>query len=617
MFYFQKSNTYRFLKLHNLFINRYNNINKEPTHLLLDGSNGGKIIVEDELLPKFYESVALDYISNIPCHCVAEYKKEISCFFVDFDIKLENLQIESSKLTKKSIDNEVNRVISVLLKIYIYMLEKNVSNDYKTTLQNENFKVCMFTRNSELMQNNDSSYNYKTGIHVYFPNLHIDTETCMMMRALLFKCTTFEQFKYKFKYFDARKVNWDEIIDKGVYDNGHLRIPYVSKITRCKTCKVQRNSLCASCEGTGVIDKPYYYKLHSEFNLKTISLFKFKPNTNIQSIIQKHLLENSLRASPNQCNYKFPNNFYNYTFVHDNFDKSVAIQISNMKSKRVFRNRTGNSNRNMELNPTVYSILLKNLKGEFFLKKKNSQEYEKSTTNYPYPGSYALLPSPSKNSNSVIFDLVNKTGQGTYCLIAKRPHHNATCCIFYSNNKLTFYCHHTDCKGFIAHHFIDNELDKKQLLYHLSNEQNSETISTSVPSNNMFSSFSKYSIHSNDENNINANNKVNDKENLSIDNQINETPFDDNPFDTTLSISSTSESSIDKDKDIEEAIKESNTVYLQFSKYNALNNGTGIKKKRKMTTNLINNSIDMMFDGDTNNNEEKTNVDFSDEAFED
>ena len=275
----------------------------EYTHLSMIG---GKWRIGEENIEEFRNVIRMCYRDNMPLSIV-ECKTPIFRYFIDIDfISNMGLKIETMK--------EYVKDILRLIKECFIEESGNMDSVYKT--------YGYMTSPRPKIKNNEEYI--KTGCHVYIPGLHVDGQIALGVRMYIVKKMTELHPLHK----------WNEIIDESVYKGpGGLRLPYTSKLEKCK-CKIKK--ACGLCANGTINDGGIYLPV---FVLNGGVLDEDK------DILEK--LKSNIRLSLSKSTIQLYNN-YNKAVVNQNiigqYTKRKRIQPTKIKEGLIYsdNNISGN-----------------------------------------------------------------------------------------------------------------------------------------------------------------------------------------------------------------------------------------------------------------------------------
>lgn len=206
--------------------------NNTFTHLLL---NGGKLRIPDEKISEFMQLYSQYLDSNAKLYMI-EIKTPIFCMILDLDF-FQHIPLSTD-----------------MIKSYIETIQKSIwSVVVNTHTQHEARVVCCTTDNKKFIKNNEEYI--KTGIHLYWPNIYVNTEIALVIRNILIDAMSIQ--------FGERPSHntWKDVIDKCVLEKNGLRMIGSRKLSSCSYCKpasIDKQS-CKMCFGKGRIDEGRAY----------------------------------------------------------------------------------------------------------------------------------------------------------------------------------------------------------------------------------------------------------------------------------------------------------------------------------------------------------------------
>ncbi len=209
------------------------------THIFIDG---GSASIQADKMDEFYKY----YISNINENnkfSLVEIKTKIFKFFIDIDFEHSfELDFDSKiQLTKQIIS---------LIKEIIYFKDEGKYD-------------CIIS----FAENQIKNGKVKNGIHINFTNIYVNKDYALKIRDILIQGLINSDDHY---------LNWNEIIDDSVYNNGTgLRVMYSNKLEKCIECptkSIKKNKKdCKECIGTGNnFSRPYFPIMKINSDIKEI-----------------------------------------------------------------------------------------------------------------------------------------------------------------------------------------------------------------------------------------------------------------------------------------------------------------------------------------------------------
>lgn len=256
---------------------------QKVTHFMFDG---GKLDISED--HDIFQVMYSKYINFK--NCIVERKTEFFKFFIDFDLLFET---------------------PINLEEYIVLIQNTLSNFY-----NSSNLLCIVTGadKDKKIKKNDKMY-LKQGFHLHWPNLIVDKKIALHIRKTLIINLT-NVFGKNEKQYD----NWDQIIDKCVYENNGLRLIGSDKCTISDGMKNYENRI--------YILKDVYIG-----NKKDSQLFNFYSNDTLKLIKDTSIRSSEKEITPiyniseyieeDEC---VENNSTNILVLSKNSDEYKAIE---------------------------------------------------------------------------------------------------------------------------------------------------------------------------------------------------------------------------------------------------------------------------------------------------
>lgn len=198
----------------------------KPNFLSLVG--GSWYIPKSEMF-EFYNIIRRMIVANIPLSIV-EVRTEIFKYFIDLDIMspqaiLAQTLHKIALIIHKCIQNECLNLMGTSVNPTQY--------GYMAPPREIPQKGCI-----------------KTGVHIYYPELHVNNEQALELRKRLIIC---------FKLIpELNSINWEDVIDQSVYKSSGLRLPHIPKLKRCQCKRVNSGDCLHGCS-YGVINENAIY----------------------------------------------------------------------------------------------------------------------------------------------------------------------------------------------------------------------------------------------------------------------------------------------------------------------------------------------------------------------
>lgn len=236
------------------------------SHLLM---NGGKLFVPSDRRAEFLIKYA-HYVQTYKLY-VIELKTKIFRLFLDLDF-FQEIGLPQQMLIK-----------------YITTIQKALYTVLSHTHDPKESRVIVcLTKNKSVVKNNEEYV--KTGVHLYWPDVHINTEYALIFRRILIDALE-EQYGER-----GNHNSWDDVVDKTVLERNGLRMIGSRKLSNCTHCKTKKikNSNCTICNSTGKIDECRIYEplcildgkgreLKNELTKLSSNIVKKIQDTSIQS----------------------------------------------------------------------------------------------------------------------------------------------------------------------------------------------------------------------------------------------------------------------------------------------------------------------------------------------
>lgn len=324
----QSMKFYNWMKNNNCLINKTKNIHKEKTHLSLCG---GKYCVPNHLYQDFLKMMS-DVLNNEEELYISENRTDIFRFIVDVDY-------EDEKILS---DDVLNEILKIIHSVLVHFIKPDVDKSM-LILKPTDFKKKIDPINEEII--------YKSGIHIYFKNIFITSDTAILLRSAIIQ--KLNEYKLRPKYNP-----WEKVIDLSIYKGCGLRMPGNFKIERCKQCKKSKdqNIPCPHCNNYGKLNgkRPYLmYKYYDDLlneDEKECELYK--------SDILKLLKDTSLRTDLVSENFKI-NDSYPVWFSYETYRSEHLSEKKIVKNKITSKNYENNIKYDLIIDNTLMMDLLK------------------------------------------------------------------------------------------------------------------------------------------------------------------------------------------------------------------------------------------------------------------
>lgn len=211
----------KFVNKHNLKVDK---MEDDVTHLSMIG---GLYNINVELSEDLHNVIRMCYRDNMPISIV-ERRTGLFRFFMDIDF------ISNIGISKDDMVVFIQQILFYLKDCFIVN-----KNDIEHTFVTYGY---MATPRVKTKGNEDK---IKTGCHIYIPNLHVESDTALIVRAYIISKIAKDHPKY----------DWEDIIDSSVYKNSGLRMIYTNKLMFCKCKRRQDCTLCTK----GVVNEGGVY----------------------------------------------------------------------------------------------------------------------------------------------------------------------------------------------------------------------------------------------------------------------------------------------------------------------------------------------------------------------
>lgn len=301
---------YNWLKENNCLYEK--NSNKERTHLAL---SGGCYSVSHGLYNDFLKKMAEIFDNNEKLY-ISENRTDIFKYIIDIDYESEE-------------ELEEEKIYNILKIIY------NVISDFTDNV-NKSMIVVKPEDIKKKLNSNDELV-YKTGIHIYFNDIYINSDISILLRSAIIQ-------KLKLSFNKRPSTNtWEDIIDISIYKGAGLRMVLNNKTILCSCKGKDKKNGCALNCNYGKFDggRPYifYKEYDNDFNEvnKNYSIYELlkntsirtdliKPNLNIKMPYPDWFNENEYLYS-HKCIQKKPKKKYTSKNFLNSYDKKIKSVI--------------------------------------------------------------------------------------------------------------------------------------------------------------------------------------------------------------------------------------------------------------------------------------------------
>lgn len=188
---------------------------------------GGAWYVPDELLSDFYKIIRRLILQDALISIV-EVRTDIFKYFLDLDF-----------VSDIAITIDIVKKVSKLIHICI---KENIKEDqYANSIQQ-----YVYTAKPRMLD----SGKVKTGVHIYYPDVHISSESAQELRKRII-------VNLISKMPELESLKWESVIDPSVYSGSGLRLAHQPKLKKCKCVKL--NGECQNGCHFGVINENSIY----------------------------------------------------------------------------------------------------------------------------------------------------------------------------------------------------------------------------------------------------------------------------------------------------------------------------------------------------------------------
>lgn len=240
---------------------------QQVTHLLF---SGGSFSIPVEKHSVLLKKLAKDELHGLPNY-VVEMRSPIFRFFQDFDMFHPQERLEPEDL--RPIVTHCNYVMRQCFpSMKPEELRMVVCNNDPVWKSKQVFRVNS-DKSKSVVEQMDL---LKSGYHVIWPELYVDQQMALGIRQLMVDRLR-EHMKDHWTYQDGEDTihydNWEDNLDKTVFERNGLRMLYQRKAEKCEACKIERYKQkrkkgpenkttqiqCRVCENTGYLDtgRPY------------------------------------------------------------------------------------------------------------------------------------------------------------------------------------------------------------------------------------------------------------------------------------------------------------------------------------------------------------------------
>jgi hypothetical protein len=224
----------------------------QATHRLLDGGN---LCVPTEKRAWFLERYMAALAQGERVYVVTLKTEPVFRMFFDLDIHLSRSPDENPvEMQCQMCEDESPGLVDSeqytwLLRLCKYIMTTLIELfDESLTQEEGDMLVCIAP--SKTVKKGGVNCT-KHGLHIHFPNLHVDTPMALRIRHAVVQ-------KLSNNLQRSSPTTWSQDIDEAVYGPNGLRMLYSRKTTRCK-CASKNRDECQECFGEGRIDEGRAY----------------------------------------------------------------------------------------------------------------------------------------------------------------------------------------------------------------------------------------------------------------------------------------------------------------------------------------------------------------------
>lgn len=191
--------------------------NEKYSHLLLNGTFGGKLYIKKENMNVFFRKYSDAIINNEKLYIV-ETRGELFPLFFDLDFKIGEELWKSNEET-----------LSIFKEIIVHIF------DTVKIFYNCEFTCYVTDAEIKTISNSEDKKIIKKGFHIHFPEIIIRSETALKIRKM---CVS----KLKMIYGNIFENTFGDIVDETVFIKNGLRMTGSCKGT-FKTCSVSKQKV--------------------------------------------------------------------------------------------------------------------------------------------------------------------------------------------------------------------------------------------------------------------------------------------------------------------------------------------------------------------------------------
>lgn len=205
----------------------------KASHNILNGFRGGLLYVSEANTAAFNDAYADDIRAGYS-HFLSENRTPVFKMFVDLDL----VRIRRGEATPDEIISYCQSIHSAVIKFY-----NGVDTDMFDIV------ILRAVVKESPSKNTIDAYGelppttWKSGVHLIWPNLLVNSAQAITMRETIISCLMFNHGP-----LEDIQTPWPQIVDQAVYISSGLRMVYSEKCEKCPTCKGVNHGDCDSCE---------------------------------------------------------------------------------------------------------------------------------------------------------------------------------------------------------------------------------------------------------------------------------------------------------------------------------------------------------------------------------
>lgn len=252
------------------YIKKENKDNLKMTHLLM---NGGRLHIPEKRIHEFEKRYAQSLTLQHKMFVIELKTDPYFRLYMDLDF------FEHVPLNKD------------VLKSYVAIIQKSIWEAAGMNYSAHESRVLVCINDNKETTKNGNVY-VKTGVHLHWPCIHVDSHTSLMLRNMMIH-------QLKKEVGNRHEDNsWEDVLDRSVLEgNTGLRKYGSNKMSKCAFCKSKNVNTkdCAKCNGKGSINEGRAYRLLFILDGKGKELSQM--TLKLQSNIHKLVLETSIRCT--------------------------------------------------------------------------------------------------------------------------------------------------------------------------------------------------------------------------------------------------------------------------------------------------------------------------------